>query len=221
MVTIGTAKAPEVKVIGALRNIMMDGDLSAYVKLDTLTKTNLYALGPVADLKGELMIMDGKVYSSEKKGTSLKNKKDRVSYAAMLVYSRVENWKPVSVNAKVENYAALEKLIKATAESEGYDIEKPFVFRISATPTAMDFHVIDWEKGTEHTMENHKQFAYKGVVRGKPVEFLGFYSTRHKSIFTHHTTNMHVHTLEKKSGTVGHLDNVQFNGTITVFLPQQ
>ncbi len=214
-----TGHLPEVKVAGALRNIMIEGDLSAHANLDTLDKTHLYGLGPVAGLIGEIVVIDGTVYSTSKEGGELKNQENKTSLAAMFVYSRVKKWKEISIHSVAKNYTELEDLIKQTAQKNGYNTEKPFAFKIKTSPSKTAWHVIDWKPGTKHTMENHKQFAYSGTFANKPVHLLGFYSTHHKSIFTHHTTNMHVHILEKKSGTVGHLDDIQIDGTITIFLP--
>ncbi len=129
---VTTGHLPEVKVSGALRNIMIDGDLSAHVNLDTLDKTHLYGLGPVAGLKGEMAIIDGIIYSTFKEGDKLISQQNKASLAAMLVYSKVEKWKEISLNANINNYSALEDLVKQTAQKAGYDIEKPFVFRIKA-----------------------------------------------------------------------------------------
>ncbi len=32
---------------------------------------------------------------------------------------------------------------------------------------------------------------------------------------------MHVHVLEKKSGTVGHLDDIQIDDLISIYLPEE
>ena len=214
------AELPGVKVAGAMKNIMMQGDLSTYIDLDTLHKGHLYGLGPVAGLKGELIILDGIVYSTAKAGKQLLHQQDKVSQAAMLVYSYVERWKAVSIKATVSNYAELEKLVETTAKSNGIDTEMPFAFRIEATPVKLDYHVIDWNEGVAHTMDNHKQFAYTGHVSNTEISLLGFYSTHHQSIFTHHTTYMHLHVLDKKTKTAGHLDDVQIHSTITIYLPE-
>ncbi len=218
---VTTGHLPEVKVAGALRNIMIEGDLSAHVNLDTLDKTHLYDLGPVENLKGELVIVDGIIYSTFKEGDKLISQQNKASLAAMLVYSKVEKWKEISLNANINNYTALENLIKQTAKKNGYNTEKPFAFKIKSSPSKTAWHVIDWKPGTEHTMENHKQFAYSGTFINEPMQILGFYSTRHKSIFTHHTTNMHVHLLDEVSGTVGHLDDIQIDDLISIYLPEE
>lgn len=212
---------PEVKVAGALSNIMMDGNLSAHINLDTLNRMHLYGLGPVAGLKGELIIIDGTVYSTYKEGNDLVNQQNKISLAAMLVYSKVEKWKEISLQTVVTSYAELEDLVKQTAQKNGYDIEKPFSFKIKSSPLKTFYHVIDWKSGKEHTMDNHKQFAYSGTLANETVMLLGFYSALHKGIFTHHTTNMHVHILNEKSGTAGHLDDIQIDGSIIIYLPEK
>lgn len=212
---------PEVKVSGAMKNVMMNGDLSAHLDIDTLDKVHLYGLGPVAELKGEIMILDGKVFTTAKDGNKLLNQQDKVSKAALLVYSNVEKWNAVSLSAAINSYAELEKLVETTAKKNGYDTKMPFAFKINAVPEKATYHVIDWKKGVEHTMDNHKQFAYAGEMTNSPVTMLGFYSKHHQSIFTHHTTFIHVHLLDDKTKNVGHLDELQINGLLTIYLPEK
>ena len=102
---------PVVKVAGALSNIMVDGDLSAHISLDTLNKTHLYGLGPVAGLKGELVVIDGKIYSTYKEGSKIISQQNKTSLAAMLVYSKVEKWKEISIQSTIKNYVELEDLV--------------------------------------------------------------------------------------------------------------
>jgi acetolactate decarboxylase len=213
------ATFPDVKVAGEMKNIMMKGNFKAFANLDTFTKANLYALGPVEDLKGEIMVLNGEVYSSTKSDTSIVNKINKANKAAMLVYSYVKSWKEINVYANVHSYEALENLIATTAKQNGYDTTVPFSFKIEAIPSAINYHIIDWEKAVKHTMENHKQFAYKGKTENSNVTLLGFYSDHHHSIFTHHTTNMHMHVLDEKTKNVGHLDNIKINGSIKIYFP--
>ncbi len=212
---------PEVKVSGAMKNVMMKGDFSAHADIDTMNKVHLYGLGPVAGLKGEIMVLDGKVFSTSKDGSKLLNQQDKVSKAAFLVYSNVEKWKTFSINTRISNYEELEKFVVTTAKTNGYDMEVPFAFKLEVVPEKISFHVIDWKKGTAHSMENHKQFAYAGEFFYKEIKMLGFYSTNHHSIFTHHTTNMHVHLMDEKTKTVGHLEEILIKGTVTIYLPEK
>lgn len=217
---ISPAIVPEVKVVGAVKNIMIKGDLTAYANLDTISKKSLYALGPIEGLKGETIILNGEVYSSQKNDKKIVNQQNKISKTAMLVYSYVENWTAIKVNAKVNNYAELETLISQTAKKNSYDSTIPFAFKIKAKPKSVNYHIIDWKKGVVHTTENHKQFAYSTKSENSNITFLGFYSDHHHGIFTHHTTNMHIHILDEKTKNVGHLDNLQINSELTIYLPQ-
>ena len=54
-----------VYVVGAMKNVMWEGQLFGTIDLDTLSnKEHLYGLGPVEYLSGELLIIDGKSYRS-------------------------------------------------------------------------------------------------------------------------------------------------------------
>ncbi len=210
---------PEVKVAGAMRMIMMDGDFTAHIDLDSLDKKNLYAIGPVAGLKGELMVLDGKVYSTAKNGQHLENRQNKISGAAMLVYSYVPRWKRVRVSATIEHYQDLESLLVSTAKSQGLDLSVPFAFKLEAIPQRATYHVMDWQDGVVHSMANHKQFAYNGTIQEKNTTFLGFYSDHHHSIFTHHSTNMHVHVLEEGTNIVGHLEEINLRDSLSFYFP--
>lgn len=120
-----TVDVPDVKVAGAMKNIMINGDLSAYINVDTLNKIHLYGLGPVSGLAGEIMVLDGKVYSASKSGNQLINSQDKISLASMLVYSTVSKWRPVVIYSVINNYAELEKLIETTAKANSYNTELP------------------------------------------------------------------------------------------------
>jgi len=126
--TTTISQLPEVKVAGALRNIMIDGDLSAHVNLDTLDNTHLYGLGPVAGLKGEIVVIDGTVYSTSKEENELKNQENKASLAAMFVYSKVKKWKEISIHSALKNYTELENLIKQTAQKKWLQYGKAFCF---------------------------------------------------------------------------------------------
>lgn len=214
----GLVNPPIVKYAGAMKNIMMNGDLSTYINIDTLSKKDLYGLGPVTDLKGELLIWDGIVYSSKRVENRIVNQQNRISKAAMLVYSHVKSWKTIELNVDLKSIADLERLIEETAVETGYDLSMPFAFKIEAVPTSVDYHVINWEKGISHTKENHHQFAYNGQFKKTAVNMLGFYSRNHQGIFTHHTSFMHIHVMDMTTKTIGHMLDIKHSGEITIYL---
>lgn len=214
------APQPSVRVAGAMRNIMMRADLSAYASLDSLARQpNLYGLGPVAGLQGEIMVLNSKPYvcavRSEKPVVTI----DSTAKAAMFVYASVPRWKTVSIDARVNSFTDLERQLPDWCRANGYDSTKPFPFRIQGKVTKALCHVINWRSGALHTTENHKQFALNQQILQREVELLGFYSNQHHGIFTHHSTNLHIHLLTTDQALVAHLDDIIFEGSIKLLLP--
>src|SRR5215212_3902567 len=56
---------PRVKIAGAMHRVMMKGELSGIIDLDTIVnKDGLYGVGPIEYIKGEIMLWDGQSYYS-------------------------------------------------------------------------------------------------------------------------------------------------------------
>jgi acetolactate decarboxylase len=49
------------------------------------------------------------------------------------------------------------------------------------------------------------------LLQQAEVDMIGFFSTRHKGVFTHHDSNVHMHLITSDKKTMGHLDEVVFN----------
>jgi acetolactate decarboxylase len=210
---------PEVKTAGEMKNIMQKGDLSAHIALDTLlTTTHIYGLGPAEGIKGELMILDSKAYWCKVENGITKTSFDNSSKAAMLVYCRVPDWKSIAITGSIKDYASLEKTIEKLAVAHGQTLDKPFPFIIRGDISVASWHVIDWREGATHTFDNHKQFAVNGSTMNESVTLLGFYSNKHHGIFTHHSTNMHVHIMDGKSSVVGHLEEFSSRSSLQLSL---
>lgn len=212
--------AQNIKVAGTLRGIMQEADFTTKMNLDTAAKKNLYGLGPVAGLKGEMIVLNGDVYTSTKNSAGIADQKNQVSQAAMLVYSYVKNWKPVILDLDLENYQRFEKFVADTLKSLGFDAVQPVCFRLETNAAQVNYHIIDWKEGVAHTPDNHKQFAYTGELTNSPVVLLGFYSTQHMGVFTHHTSNLHVHVLDSQTQRTGHLDNIKIKGKVTLYIAE-
>jgi acetolactate decarboxylase len=65
--------------------------------------------------------------------------------------------------------------------------------------------------------------AHRGLqhypLANVPVEILGFFSTEHKAIFTHHDTFMHLHLITSDRQKMGHLDALTFGpGEVWLYL---
>ena len=185
------------------------------VELWDLDPNHLYALGAVENLKGEILILDGKPFiASEKEGEVFIDKSYRHA-ATLLVASYVENWDSLLVKGDLEDFVA------SAASSHGLDIEKPFPFLLKGDFEKIQWHVINWPEGDEvHTHEKHQTSGPHGVLENQSAVVIGFYSKHHQGVFTHHSTTLHMHAKCDEAGIVGHADKVIPAVECWLFLPK-
>lgn len=211
----------KVKYYGALKNMMHKGDISAKADLkDFETTENFYALGAIENLKGEIQILDSKPFNTIVVDDTLNFDKSFNKKATLLVYASVSKWKSFNIPNTIETYEQLESYIEQTAEENQIKIDEPFPFLIEGAPKSFDWHVINWKDGDmEHSHEKHISSGLNGTIENEQVEMLGFYSDSHHAIFTHHTTNMHIHVKTADNKIAGHLDGLILGEGMTLKLP--
>ena len=215
------AATTEVAFTGALRTIM-SGNIQSTISLDSLSKRkHLYALGAVENLKGEVQIFNSEPSNSFVVNGNLQIKDTYKVNAVLLVYAEVQEWQEF----KLENIVTkddLENIIFETAKTSGINMDEPFPFLLNGQVASLDWHVINWKEGdTLHSHEKHKASGLNGTLKQTNVQVIGFYSTKHKAVFTHHTTNMHMHVKTEDNTIAGHIDDVVVGEQIMLKLPKQ
>lgn len=207
---------------GALKNIMHKGDLSSNISLNELSdKKNLYALGAMTNLKGEIQIFDGIVYNSLVDADSLVIDNTFEKEAALLVYTQVEDWDSIPIPHNVVAHQDLEKFIAQQAKENGINTKAPFPFLLDGTFKSIEWHVINWKDGdTEHSHEKHIKSGLYGTLQDAVAQMLGFYSTKHKGVFTHHTADTHIHFKLNNQKISGHADNLELSNDVVLKLPK-
>src|SRR5690606_38154032 len=83
----------------------------------------------------------------------------------------------------------------------------PFMFKLAGTVEEATIHIVNLPKGStvSSPAEAHQgQVNYK--LNNEESEIMGFFSTQHKTIFTHHDTFLHMHLITKDRKKMGHLD---------------
>jgi len=211
----------KVEYKGALKNTMQKGDVSAKANLkDFENAKHFYALGAIENLKGEIQIFNSKPSNTIVIDSSLTFDNSFSKKATLLVYATVNKWKSISIPNTITTYKQLENYIEKTANSNQININKPFPFLIEGTPKSFNWHVINWKTGdTEHSHEKHVNSGLHGTLQNKQVEMLGFYSNSHHTIFTHHTTNMHIHVKTTDNKIAGHIDDLTLGKGMILKLP--
>ena len=207
---------------GALKEIMHKGDLTAKVELSQLNDVkNLYALGAIENLKGEIQIFDGSPYNTFVHNNEIKFDRSFSKKATLFVSSVVENWSSFQIPSEVKTMTELEKMIEKMATKNKIDTEQPFPFLIEGKVESVDWHVINWKDGDlEHSHEKHIASGLNGKIKNEMVKMLGFYSDSHHAIFTHHTTNMHIHMKMDNDSIAGHVDGLILGEKMILKLPK-
>ena len=115
----------------------------------------------------------------------------------------------------------LDSLLMNEAKKVGLDTEKPFPFILDGKVSELQWHVINWNpKDSVHTNKKHQESGLNGVAKNENVRILGFYSNKHKAIFTHHSSNIHMHFTSKDQSLAGHVDGLKIKDSITLKLPK-
>ena len=212
----------KVEYKGALKNMMHKGDISAKVDLKVFENVeHFYALGAIENLKGEIQIFDSKSFNTMLIDSTLTFDNSFNKKATLLVYASVSKWKSINIPDSVVTYEQLESFIGQAAKENQIEIDEPFPFLIEGRAKSFDWHVINWKDGdTEHSHEKHINSGPNGTINNRQVEMLGFYSDSHHAIFTHHTTNMHIHVKTADNKMAGHVDGLTLGKGMVLKLPE-
>ena len=207
----------DIQIVSAMRNVMWRGELGAKIYLDTLSdKHGLYGVGPVEGLRGELLINDGVAYISRvAPDSSILMEESYEVGAPFFVYANVNEWAEQPLPDSIATIAQLETYLDKNTRTA----KRPYVFKLRGRVNRADYHVQNLPPGTR---VSNPQEAHSGQVkyslRDEVVEIVGFFSTEHQTVFTHHDTYLHMHLITQDTTRMGHLDAVDL-GAMRLFLP--
>ncbi|WP_299708715.1 acetolactate decarboxylase [uncultured Pontibacter sp.] len=201
-----------------MRNVMWKGELAGTIALDTIAnKQGLYGLGPMAYLAGELMIVDGKSYKSTVLSDSTMAVEETYAVEApFFVYANVGEMKASAIPDSIQTIKQLEAYLDEITKSA----KRPFAFKLTGPIKKAKIHVLNLPEGAKVSSpaEAHRnQVSYH--LTHEQAEIIGFFSTEHKAVFTHHDTFLHMHLLTADRSKMGHLDEALFGKGIKLYLP--
>ncbi len=203
-----TTPSTEVKISGEMKNVMRLGKLEGTVSLDTLSKKNLYGIGPVEYLQGELMIYDGISYISKVETDSTMTVETSFDVKApFFVYAQIDDWENEILPDSITNLETLEIYL----DEKFKDRNEPVVFKIEGQIDSATIHIVNLPEGTKVSSkkEAHRGIVYYPITQ-ENVDILGFFSRKHQAVFTHHDTFMHLHLITIDREMMGHLDEIDF-----------
>ena len=197
-----------VRATGAMRNTMFNGQLAGLIDLDGLALPGTFGIGPLEFLRGEVLVLDGEVYTAAVNNSgSMLVTRDQAKMAPFFVHQTVKQWTDVQLPDSVVDLAGLDRFL--TARYAG--LNEPFAFRLSGPFERVEVHIVNVPLGTvingpDDAHRNNKHFQ----ITGTQAEALGFFSTAHKAVFTHHDTNIHVHAITAERDWMGHAEALSF-----------
>ncbi len=210
-----------VKIVGEMKNVMWKGQLYGNIHLDTIAnKTNLYGLGPVEYLTGEILIIGGKSYKSTVvSDTTMEVEETYDIKAPFFGYANVANWTEQALPDSVQTIIQLEQFLDSATKNS----PRPFMFKLTGTVEQATIHIVNLPKKSKVSSPDEAHKGQKNYeLANEQSEIIGFFSTEHKAIFTHHDTFLHMHLITTDREKMGHLDSVLFKkGTMKIYLPAE
>ena len=192
-----------------MRNVMWLGDLEGKITTDSLNNNTAYGIGPIEYLKGEILLFEGQTYVS-KVIDSLQHKVEQTtsSRAPFFVYSTASDLKEINIPQEVFSLKSTENLI----DSLYSDYELPLLIRIDGMFDAITVHSVNLAEGS--TVSSPDQ-AHQGLTKyhyeNVSGSLIGFFSRKHKAVFTHHDSFFHAHFISDDRDILGHAEAIDFN----------
>jgi len=213
--------AQEVHIIGAMRNVMRKGELFATLDLDSLSdKTHLYGMGPVEFLTGEITVINGRSFKSNvQPNGEIKVEETFEVKAPFFGYTQIEKWEERQIPDSVYTIQQLENFLNASTR----DRSRPYFFKLKGKVSNAKIHVVNLPKGSKVSSPEEAHVGQAVFsIKDKDAEIIGFFSTEHQTIFTHHSTFLHMHLITDDLLQMGHVDelNIVSQG-IKLFLPME
>ncbi len=189
---------------GAMRRTMWEGQLAGLIALDSIAKPGMFGIGPLEHLRGEITIVDGRCFVSYvlPDGTIKVEERSDVK-APFFVRAAVSHWDPVTLPSTVVDLPSLDAFLTEWARTR----TEPFTFRLRGLVVDAHVHVMNVPPNTRINGPDEAH-AHQVVYQDRNNEgtLVGFFSTKHKAVFTHHDTNIHVHYISWDQMLMGHLD---------------
>jgi len=222
-----------VEFAGAQKDIFATGKAERVMGLQELAGTkNLFAIGPVEGLDGEITIFNSQPYISQVRGNDFEVHNSFDYGAIFLVWSAQAEWRDIAIPETVKGYLDLQDFVKEQALAAGIDNGKTFAFQLVGTPVEIKYHInVDRTEGQLITEELFKKSKAGFVIKNEPVDIIGFYSENHPGVFitkaapaikpdSGRQNAIHIHAVSKVGKATGHIDDLTLGQGMILRLPK-
>ena len=208
-----------VRWIGAQRDVL-GGDIAGKIDLRALTgQPHLYALGPRAGVSGEITVFDGEPWVSRVVDGRIHVSAGPEQTACFLVYDHVDLWRERVEDEPIDDEDALLAAVLGAARAAGLDTDAPLVFLLRSPSATVTFHVLDKRDGLPHTPERHERAKARFELERQAIEVLGFYSSRHRGVFTPKDSDLHMHLRTLDGRASGHVERIAVEPGAVIAVP--
>jgi acetolactate decarboxylase len=215
-----------VHVHGSLRAMLHENQFGSQIDLATLPQSpHLFGLGALADLAGEVLVLEGRTYVSYPNGAHAATTEELPTAslgAALLVTTQVEAWDGFVVEAEIA-WEDFEATLRQWVERLGWDTQQRLPFQIIGRFPELQWHVIDGSRlqGGGGSHEQHLQAASRLQAQNAAARIVGFYSLQDQGVFTHRDAISHLHCLTSEPQQMGHVDRMVVPAGARVLFPAQ
>ncbi len=205
---------------GEVRDVLRDGKTQARVNLSKVVRKGIWGVGALADLEGEITVLDGKaslaiVKDGELTHRTLSNR----DAATLLVLAEVRAWdeQPMIEARTLED---LERVIASAVERSVFrGVNSPVPVRIEGALDELAIHVIN-HSCPKANPQGPKPWRWKGPV--EQATLVGIFGEGLGGKLTHHGQRVHLHAVfESEDGQrlSGHVDAVSLGEGVRLYLP--
>jgi len=216
--TLSAGANSDVRVLGEMRRMFTARDIGPNVDLAGVNKDpHLYALGPLAGLKGEVTVSDGQVFVSKANG-----KKPIVTIephvkSVFLVYVSVPAWRSVDIPESVRTEKDLAMFVESQLPRDTRS-----AFRDEGNALTARYHIQNYQGSAKAlTHEAHDAAKVFLDLTNAPVELVGFFTNREGDggSFVHMGQTTHIHIISKDRKQMGHLESITLGTGAKLLLP--
>lgn len=224
---LNSTKEGLVEYVGAQRDIFKTGKAASVIALSSLEgRENLYAVGPVEGLDGEITIFGSLPFVSQVRGNGFTVDDSFRHGAFFLVWAQNRRWVDRPVPPTVRSYLDLQKFVKAEGLRNGIDVSNPFPFLLSGRAEDIKWHTnVDLTEGKPINAELFRKSKKNLVLAGEAIDIIGFFSERHAGIFMSQGisqgNDIHIHFVSRDSKATGHIDDIALGKDMMLRLPQR
>jgi len=212
-----------VKHSGDRMNILKNGDFNGTINLQSLKNIdNLFAIGPLEGLKGEITINDSEPFISTL--TQNKEQKDISNFAhkaIFLVYGSVKEWQEIVIDKNLNSLNEIESFVKESAINNNLPLNIAFPFKIKGVAEKVTYHVIYKGNNAPHNKKEHQRSKVKFSKTNEDNTIIGFWSDeKGEGVYTHPSKRTHMHYISGSSKDSGHIDFIKMNSGAVLLIPK-